>query len=97
MQKSPTCKKRWNGKLRIEWQGPYKANSTTELSDLLINGHKRNIYQVQNTLFTNQSGICNCHKMVNCEQFRTKCCVKIVATLTLASTKCAKNVTTGGV
>ena len=33
-----------------------------------------------------QSGIRNCHKVPNCEQFRTKCCVKISATLKLAST-----------
>ncbi len=64
--------------LQREW-------STTELPDLLMNGHKNSIYQVQNLLFTNQSGIRNCHKMTNCEQFQTKCCVKISATLTLPS------------
>ncbi len=60
--------------------------STTELSDSLMNGHKSSVYQVPNSLFTNQSSLRNCHKMTNCEQFRTKCCVKIAATLTLAST-----------
>ncbi len=64
----------------------YGATFTAELSDLLINGHKSSIYQVQNTLFTNQSSVHNCHKMTNCEQFRTNCCVKIAATLTLANT-----------
>ncbi len=49
-------------------------------------GIKNSVFQVHNTLFTSQSGIRNCHKMTNCEQFRTKCCVKISATLTLAST-----------
>ena len=39
--------------------------------------------------------------MTNCEQFRTKYCAKIAATLTLSSTdvflyKCDKKVTTGG-
>ncbi len=59
---------------------------TTELPDLLMNGHKNSVYQVHNKLFTIHSGIRNCHKMTNCDQFRTKCCVKISATLTLAST-----------
>ena len=67
-------------------RGETNSHFTAELSDLLMNGHKSSVYQVQNTLFTNQSGIRNCHKMTNCEQFRTKCCVKIVATLTLATT-----------
>ncbi len=41
--------------------------------------------------------------MTDCEHFRTICCVKIAATLTLAITKylvdkkCDKNVTTGGI
>ncbi len=60
--------------------------STAELPDLLMNGHKNSVYQVHNRLFTSQSGIRNCHKMTNCKQFRTKCCVKIATTLTLAST-----------
>ncbi len=34
------------------------------------------VYQVQKMLFTNQLGVRNCHKMNNCETFRTKCCVK---------------------
>ncbi len=66
--------------------GLQSERSTTELPDFLMNGHKNSVYQVQNKLFTNHSGIRNCHKMTNCEQFRTKCCVKISATLTLAST-----------
>ena len=56
--------------------------STTELSDSLMNGHKSSVYQVPNSLFTNQSSLRNSHKMINCGQFRTKCCVKIAATLT---------------
>ncbi len=65
----------------------YEANtSTTELSDSLMNAHKSSVNQVPNTLFTNQSSLRNCHKMTNCEQFRTKCCVKISEILTLAST-----------
>ncbi len=60
--------------------------STTELSDLLMNWHNSGVYQAQNTLLTNQSGIRNCQKMTNCEQFRTKCCVKTAAILTLATT-----------
>ena len=37
----------------------------------------------------------NCHKMTNCEQIRTKCCVKIAATLALGVFSCLfdKNVT----
>ncbi len=67
--------------------GLQSERSTTELADLLMNGHKNSIYQVQNTLLTNQSSLYNCHKMTNyCEQYRTNCCVKISATLTLAST-----------
>ncbi len=66
--------------------GLRSERSTTELSDLLMNGHKNSVYQVHSKLFTIYSGIRNCHKMTNCEQFRTKCCVKISATLTLAST-----------
>ncbi len=58
--------------------------STTELFDLPMNGHKSSVYQVPDSLFTNQSCL-RCHKMTNCEQFRTKCCVKIAATLTLAA------------
>ncbi len=53
---------------------------------LLMNGHKSSVYQLPNTLFTNQSGVRNCYKITNCEQFRTKCCVKIAATLRLATT-----------
>ncbi len=45
------------------------------------NGHKSSVYQVPNTLFTNQSSVRNYHKMTNCEQFWTKCSVKIAATL----------------
>ena len=63
-----------------------KQLSTTELSDLLMNGRKSSIYQVSNSLFTNQSSIRNCHKMTICEQYRAKCCVQTAATLTLAST-----------
>ena len=64
-----------------------------------MNGHKSSAYQVPNCLFTNQLSIRNCQKMTYCGQFRIKCCVKTVATLTLASTrvfliKCAKNRTT---
>ncbi len=61
--------------------------STAELSDLLMNGHKRIVCQVPNNLFTNELSVRNCHKITNCERFRTKCCVKIAATLTLASTE----------
>ncbi len=50
-----------------------------------MNGHKSSVYQAPNSLFTNQSSLRTCHKMTNCDQFRTKCCVKIAATLTLAS------------
>ncbi len=61
--------------------------STAELSVLLMNRHKSSVlYQVLNTLFTNQSSVRNCHKMTKCELFRTKCCVKIALTLTLATT-----------
>ena len=60
--------------------------STAELSDFLMNGYKRSVYQVPNTLFTNQSSEHNCHKMANCKQFRTECCVKITTTLTVATT-----------
>ena len=43
--------------------------------------------EVQNMLYTNQSGIIrNCQKMANCEQFRKQCCVKTAGVLTLAST-----------
>ena len=38
--------------------------STTELFDLQI------------PLFTNQSIVCNCQKMTDCEQFQTKYCLK---------------------
>ncbi len=48
-------------------------------------GIKVTHYQVPNTLFTNQSSVRNCHRMTNCEQFLTKCCVKIAATLILAT------------
>ena len=52
------------------------------------------VYQVSNTLFTNQSALRNCHQMKNCEQFRTKYCVNIAAILTLATTHVFdKNVT----
>ena len=34
---------------------------TTELPDLLMNGYKNSVYQVQNKLFKNHSGIRNCH------------------------------------
>ncbi len=65
----------------------YKADSLPQSSDLLMNGHKSSVYQVSKySLFTNQSSTRNCHKMTNCEQFRAKCYVKIVATLTLATT-----------
>ena len=70
--------------------------STTELrSDLLMNGHESNVYQVPNCLFTNQSSVRNCHKMINGEQFQTKCCANISAALTLTSTDVflIKNVT----
>ena len=60
--------------------------STDELSDLLMNGHNSSVYQVQNTSFTNQFSVRNCHKMTNCEHFQTKCCVKIAATLILTAT-----------
>ena len=50
--------------------------STAELSDSLMN--KSSVYQA------NQSSVRNCHKLTNCEQFQTKCCVKIAVTLTLA-------------
>ena len=67
-----------------------------------MNEHKCSVYQVQNTLFTNQSDTRNCHKMTNCEQFQAKCYVKIAAMLTVASTHvfliqiCQEcNVTTG--
>ena len=69
----------------------YTEKEVCEANDLplsyqtLMNGHKNSVYQEQNAVFTNQLGIRNCHKMTNCEQFRTKCCVKISATLTLAS------------
>ncbi len=79
----------WKGSIAsagIRTPGLWSERSTTELSDLRMNGHKNSVHHVQNTLFTSQSGICNCHKMTNCEQFKTKCCVKISATLTLAST-----------
>ncbi len=51
-------------------------------------GVKVEYYQVQNSLFAKQPSLRNCHELTstNCEQFRTKCCVKIAATLTLAST-----------
>ena len=52
--------------------GLRSERSTTEPSDLLMNGHKNSVYQVHNKLFTIYSGIRNCHKMTNCEQFRTK-------------------------
>ena len=58
----------------------------TWLADKWTYGHKSSIYQVQNILFTNQSGVHNCRKMTNYEQFWTKWCVKIAATLTLAPT-----------
>ncbi len=53
-----------------------------------IFGGKRihQVHQVLNTLFTNESSVRNCHKMTNCEQFRTKCYVKTAATSTLATT-----------
>ncbi len=37
--------------------GLRSERSTTELSDLLMNGHKNSVYQVQNTLFTSQYAI----------------------------------------
>ena len=46
--------------------------STAELSDSLMNEHKSSVYQVSNSLFT----INQVYAIV------TKCCVKIVATLT---------------
>ena len=49
-----------------------------------MNGHKSDVYQVLNAVFTNQSALRNSHKMTYCEPFRTKCCV-IVATLKLAT------------
>ena len=60
-----------------------------------MSGHKSSVYQIPNTLFTSQSSARNCHKMTNCEQFRTKCCINIAATLTLDTTECLfdKNVT----
>ena len=65
----------------------YEANSTAGLSNLLMNVQKISVYQVQKVLFTNQPSIRNCQKMTNCEQLRTKCCVKLAATLTfIAST-----------
>ncbi len=68
---------------------------TAELFDLLVTGHKSSVYQVQNTLFTKQSSVRNCHKRTNSEQFRTKCCVKIVATLSYMYHRCLvdKNIT----
>ena len=57
----------------------YRANS--ELSDLLMNGHKNSAYQVPIALFTKQSRVRNCHKITNCEQFRTKRYVKLAATI----------------
>ncbi len=49
-------------------------------------GHKTSVYQVQIPLFTKQLTLRNCHKITDCEQFWTKCCVEIVATLTLDTT-----------
>ncbi len=70
----------------------YESNSLplTKRPDLLMNGHKSSIglYQLQNMLLTNQSGVRNCHKLTNCEHFRTKCSAKMAETLTLASTLC---------
>ena len=63
-------------------------------------GHKSSVYQIPNTLFTNQSNVRNCHKMTNCEQFRTKC--KNSSNINISYhrmsfwQKCDKNVTTGG-
>ncbi len=53
-----------------------------------MTGLKSSIYQIANrpTLFTNQLALRNCHKMTICEEFRTKCCVNLAATLTLAIT-----------
>ncbi len=77
---------RWDSNAPIH--GLRSELSTTVPSDLLMNGHKSSVYQVSNCLFTNQSSMRNCHKMTNCEQFRTKCSAKIAVTwaLGLAST-----------
>ncbi len=52
-------------KKKLGWykmiHGLRSERSTTEPPDLLLNGHKNSTYQVQNTLFTIQSGIRNCH------------------------------------
>ncbi len=54
--------------------------SSTELSDLLMNEHKTSICEVPKLFVYKSIKSTQCHKMTNCEQFR------IVATLTLAST-----------
>ncbi len=53
----------WKGSIvsaGIRTPDPWVAY-TTELSDLLMNGHKNSVYQVQNKLFIDHSGIRNCH------------------------------------
>ena len=66
-----------------------------------MTGHEFTVYQVLISLFTFQSSVRIYPKMTNCEQFRSKCCVKIAAGLTSDTTdifwyKCDKNVTAGG-
>ncbi len=46
----------------------------------------QHIYQVLTSLFTFQSCIRTCPKMTICEQFQTKCCMKIAGGMTLDTT-----------
>ncbi len=69
--------------MKIVSAGIRNELSTAELFELLKTGHRVSVYQIRIHLFTSQLTIPTYPKMTNCEPFRTKYHVKIVAMLTI--------------